>query len=229
MVQGIMLDGVWNSEPKDIKSTFLDFYKDKFSCHDSPVSLPMLPAHRLSIADHDFLEFMVFMDEIKAAVWDSGSQKAPGPDGYSFMFIKKFWDLLKHDIQSFVVRFFSTGTFPQGSDSAFITLIPKVSNPLFIKYYRPISLIGIYYKIVAKILANRLSKFIDSIISPEQYAFITGRQILDGPLIHSETIDWYKKRKMKMMLFKVDFEKAFDTVSWRYLDYVLDKLGFGIK
>ncbi|GKD24684.1 hypothetical protein Tco_1230898, partial [Tanacetum coccineum] len=94
MVQGIMLDGVWSSKPKDIKLAFLDFYKDKFSCHDSPVSLPMLPAHRLSIADHDFLEFMVSMDEIKAAVWDSGSQKAPGPDGYSFMFIKKFWDLL---------------------------------------------------------------------------------------------------------------------------------------
>ncbi|GJW05106.1 hypothetical protein Tco_1563962 [Tanacetum coccineum] len=57
----------------------------------------------------NFLESMVSMDEIKAAVWDCGSQKAPGPDGYSFMFIKKFWDLLKHDIQSFVVCFFSTG------------------------------------------------------------------------------------------------------------------------
>ncbi|GJU29578.1 RNA-directed DNA polymerase, eukaryota, reverse transcriptase zinc-binding domain protein [Tanacetum coccineum] len=131
--------------------------------------------------------------------------------------------------QSFVVRFFSTGTFPKGSNSAFITLIPKVSNPLFIKDYRPISLIGIHYKIVAKILANRLSKVTESIISPEQTAFIKGRQILDGPLILSETIDWYKKRKKKMMLFKVDFEKAFDSVSWRYLDYVLDKLGFGIK
>nr|GEW25967.1 RNA-directed DNA polymerase, eukaryota, reverse transcriptase zinc-binding domain protein [Tanacetum cinerariifolium] len=70
---------------------------------------------------------------------------------------------------------------------------------------------------------------IESIISPKQSALIMGQQILDGPLILSETIDWYKKRKKKMMLFKVDFEKAFDSVSWRYLDYVLDKLGFGIK
>ncbi|GJZ07007.1 putative RNA-directed DNA polymerase, eukaryota, reverse transcriptase zinc-binding domain protein, partial [Tanacetum coccineum] len=149
----------------------------------------MLPAHRLSIADLDFLESMVSMDEIKAAVWDCGSQKALGPDGYSFMLIKKFWDLLKHDLQSFVVRF---------------------------------SLL-----IVSKILANRLSKVIDSIISPEQYVFITGQQILDGPLILS--VDWYKKRKKKMILFKVDIEKAFDFVSWRYLDNVLDKSGFGIK
>ncbi|GKD43794.1 putative RNA-directed DNA polymerase, eukaryota, reverse transcriptase zinc-binding domain protein [Tanacetum coccineum] len=142
MVQGIMLDGVWNSEPKDIKSAFLDFHEDKFSCHDSSVSFrPMLPAHRFSIADQNFLESMVFMDEIKAAVWDCGSQKAPRLDEC-----------------------------------------------------RTVSLIGIHCKIVAKSLANRLSKVIDFIISPEQSAFITGRQILDDPLILSETIDWYKKR-----------------------------------
>ncbi|GJS33128.1 putative RNA-directed DNA polymerase, eukaryota, reverse transcriptase zinc-binding domain protein [Tanacetum coccineum] len=191
----------------------------------------MLPAHRLSIAKRDFLESMVSMDEIKAAVWDCGSQKAPGPDGYSFMFIKKFWDLLKHDIQSFVVYFFSNATFPQGSNSAFIMLILKVSNPLLIKDYRPISLIGIHYKIVAKILANRLFKVIYSIISPEQFAFITEWQILDSPLILSETIDLYKKRKKKMMLFKVDFEKAFDSVSWRtsILIYGNPKSEFSLK
>ncbi|GJR22496.1 RNA-directed DNA polymerase, eukaryota, reverse transcriptase zinc-binding domain protein [Tanacetum coccineum] len=88
-----------------------------------------------------------------------------------------------------------------------------VTTPRFpsLQYYRPIYLIGIHYKIVAKILANRLSKVIDSIISSEQYSFITRRQILDYPLILSETIDWYKKRKKKMMLFKVDFQKAFNS------------------
>ncbi|GJY09334.1 hypothetical protein Tco_0377519 [Tanacetum coccineum] len=61
--------------------------------------------------------------------------------------------------------------------------------------------------------ANRLSKVIDSVISHEQSAFIAGRQILDGPLILSEVIDWYKKRKKKMLLFKVDFKKAFDSTN----------------
>nr|GEV18679.1 RNA-directed DNA polymerase, eukaryota, reverse transcriptase zinc-binding domain protein [Tanacetum cinerariifolium] len=106
----------------------------------------------------DLLEAVVSMEEIKTAVWDCGSNKAPGK-------------------------------FPQGVNSAFITLIPKVSNPLFIKDYRPISLIGFHYKIVTKILSNRLSMVIDSIISSEQSAFISGRQILDGPLILSEIID----------------------------------------
>nr|GEV71902.1 RNA-directed DNA polymerase, eukaryota, reverse transcriptase zinc-binding domain protein [Tanacetum cinerariifolium] len=87
--------------------------------------------------------------------------------------------------KEFVVSFFSSGKFPQGVNSAFITLIPKVSNPLFIKDYRPISLIG--------------------------------RIIIDGPLILSEIIDWYKKRKKKLMLFEVDFEKAFNSVTRTYI------------
>nr|GFC89730.1 RNA-directed DNA polymerase, eukaryota, reverse transcriptase zinc-binding domain protein [Tanacetum cinerariifolium] len=179
---------------KDIKKDFFNFYKKKFSCHDSQIFfLSFMSAHRLNTSDQDLLEAVVSTEEIKTAVWDYGSNKAPGVN------------------------------------SAFITLIPKVSNPLSIKDYRPISLVGLHYKIVAKILSNRLSKVIDSIISPEQSAFISGRQILDGPLILSEIIDWYKKRKKKLMLFKVDFGKAFDSVSWEYLDYMLHKLGFGSR
>ncbi|GKB28028.1 RNA-directed DNA polymerase, eukaryota, reverse transcriptase zinc-binding domain protein [Tanacetum coccineum] len=117
---------------------------------------------------------------------------------------------------------------PTGANSSFITLIPKVTNPIHVNEFWPISLIGIRYKIIAKVLANKLSKVINNIVSPEQTTCIASRQILDGPLILSEVIDWYKKRKKKMLLFKIDFEKAFDSVSWRYLDFMLCNLGFGI-
>ncbi|GJY38702.1 putative RNA-directed DNA polymerase, eukaryota, reverse transcriptase zinc-binding domain protein [Tanacetum coccineum] len=204
--------------------------QEKFNSHDTMMNFPSFTAERsLSITDRIYLESVVSLEEIRSAVWDCGSQKAPGPDGFSFLFVKKFWEFIKHDIQSFVVKFFDSSELPLCTNSAFITLIPKVPNPLFIKDYRPISLIGIQYKIIVKILANRLSKVIDSIISQEQSAFISGRQILDGPLILSEIIDWYKKRNKKLLLFKVDFEKAFDSVSWRYLDHVMCMLGFGVK
>ncbi|GKA12764.1 putative RNA-directed DNA polymerase, eukaryota, reverse transcriptase zinc-binding domain protein, partial [Tanacetum coccineum] len=194
-IQGILQEGVWVSDPGAIKMAFLEFYKEKFSCHDSPVILPsMSSAKSLSDSDRHLLDSMVSLEEIKNAVWDCGSQKAPGPDGFSFMFVKKYWDIMKIDIQNFVMRFFSSSSFPPGTNSSFFTLIPKVSNPLYIKDFRPISLIGFQYKIVAKILANRLSKVMDSIISHEQSAFISGRQILDGPLILSEVIEctWRK-------------------------------------
>ena len=145
------------------------------------------------------------------------------------LFVKKYWDILKSNIFEFVSTFFESRKMPPGSNSSFITLISKVKNPIYVKDFRPISLIGIHYKIIAKVLANRLSKVVDKIVSHEQSAFISGRQILDGPLMLSEVIDWYKKRKKKMLLFKVDFEKAFDSVSRKYLDFMLHNLGFGPK
>ena len=70
---------------------------------------------------------------------------------------------------------------------------------------------------------------VHKLVSPEQSAFISGRQIVDGPLMLSEIMDWYKKKKRKLMVFKVDFEKAYDSVSWKYLDHVLSQFGFGSK
>ncbi|GJV04020.1 RNA-directed DNA polymerase, eukaryota, reverse transcriptase zinc-binding domain protein [Tanacetum coccineum] len=96
---------------------------------------------------------------------------------------------IQKDLYDFVNLFFASCVMPNGANSSFFTLIPKVNNPTLITDFRPISLIGIHYKIIAKILANRLSKVIDKIVSKEQSAFIAGRQILDGPVILSEIIE----------------------------------------
>nr|GEW86379.1 RNA-directed DNA polymerase, eukaryota, reverse transcriptase zinc-binding domain protein [Tanacetum cinerariifolium] len=125
------------------------------------------------------LETLVSFDEVKNAVWDGGSYKALGPDGFSFAFAKIYWDCIKVNILEYVNIFLDTGSLPHGSTFFFSTLIPKVSNLIFIKDFGPISLTGVHYKIIAKIQA----KLIDKIVSHEQSAFIVGRQILDGPLI----------------------------------------------
>nr|GEV33431.1 RNA-directed DNA polymerase, eukaryota [Tanacetum cinerariifolium] len=78
-----------------------------------------------------------------------------------------------------------------------------------------------------QLLANRLAGVLDKVVSPVQSAFISGHQILDGPLMVSEIIDWYIKRNKILMIFKVNIEKDFDLVSCRYLDYVLSQIGFG--
>ncbi|GJT20008.1 hypothetical protein Tco_0878714 [Tanacetum coccineum] len=99
----------------------------------------------------------------------------------SFTIVKKYWDTIQKDLYDFINLFFATCVMPNGANSLFFTLIPNVNNPTLITDFRPILLIGIHYKIIAKILANRLSKVIDKIVSKEQSAFIDGRQILDGP------------------------------------------------
>nr|GFC18612.1 RNA-directed DNA polymerase, eukaryota, reverse transcriptase zinc-binding domain protein [Tanacetum cinerariifolium] len=94
-------------------------------------------------------------------------------------------------------------------------------------HFRPISLIGSVYKIITKILANRLCVVPPYLISDVQSAFVANRQILDGPFILNELISWCKFKKLNGMIFKVDFENDFGYVKWDYLDETLK--AFGLK
>lgn len=71
-----------------------------------------------------------------------------------------------------------------------------------------------------------MASIIDDLVSPEQSAFVKGRQILDGPLIVNEVIDWFKRKKKKLMVLKVEFDKAYDYVSWHYLLNIMEYIGF---
>jgi len=166
------------------------------------------------------------MEEVKAAVWDVDSFKCPRPDGITFGFIKDFWDMLKADVMRFLVEFHRNGRLSKGINSTFIALIPKVDNPHRLNDFHPISLVGSLYKILAKVLANRLRSVIGLVISDSQSAFIKSRQILDDILVANEIVDEARKLQKELLLFKVDFEKAYDTVDWGYLDEVMNKMGF---
>ncbi|KAJ0870075.1 putative RNA-directed DNA polymerase [Helianthus annuus] len=165
-------------------------------------------------------------EEIKDAVWECGDDKAPGPDGLTFGFIKHFWELVETDFIILLDYFYVHGTLNRGCNSSFITLVPKIANPNHIKDFRPISLIGCISKVVSKVLANRLKKVISSLVNDTQTAYIEGGSILDGPLIINELVSWGRKCKKKMLLFKVDFEKAFDSLNWDFLLSVLTQMGF---
>ncbi|GKB41918.1 RNA-directed DNA polymerase, eukaryota, reverse transcriptase zinc-binding domain protein [Tanacetum coccineum] len=138
-------------------------------------------------------------------------------------------ELIDVDVVAAVQEFFVTSKFPRGCNSSFIALMLKVQDAKVVKYFCPISLIGSMYKIIAKVLANRLSIVILNLISEVQSAFVSNRQILDGPFILNEFLSWCKYKNTKALIFKVDFEKAFDSVRWDYLDDTLKAFGFGEK
>ncbi|XP_071741363.1 uncharacterized protein [Rutidosis leptorrhynchoides] len=192
-IHGLMVNGVWVDDPNDVKNTFFEFFKSKFDAFDTDASCTSIsPNYVLSSDEVANLERDIDDAEIKRAVCDCGSFKAPGPDGMSFRFIKHFWDILQHDLCRDIRLFFTHNTMPHGAKSAFFSLIPKIANPTVVTDFRPISLVGFFYKIISKILTNRLLHVIDKVISPVQSAFIAGRQILDGPMMLSEIISSYK-------------------------------------
>jgi len=99
----------------------------------------------------------------------------------------------------------------------------------FLNEFRPISLVGCVHKILYKILTNRLKNLLSSVIDTNQSAFLGGRGMLDSILVANEIVDFLKKEKRSGVLAKVDFEKAYDSVKWNFLYYMLGRLGFNSK
>ena len=166
--------------------------------------------------------------KVKAAVWDCDSFKSSGPDGVNFGFIKEFWEDIKGDVMRFISNFHRNGKLRRGINTTFIALIPKVDSPHRLNDFRPLALVGCLYKILSKVLDNRLRVIIGRVASETQTTFEKDRQILDGILIANEVVDEAQKSKKELMLFKVDFAKAYDLVDWEYLDAIMHKMAFQV-
>lgn len=141
------------------------------------------------------LEKMPDREEIREAIWSCDSNKAPGYDGFILRFIKEMWDTVREDIISFVQNFFTSGQFPQSINTTWVSLIPKIKNPEVLEEYWPISVVGSLYKIVSKLLANRIKPVISEVISHTQTGFIQDSFITDGILIANVIVMWLKRKK----------------------------------
>ncbi|GAU39170.1 hypothetical protein TSUD_372700 [Trifolium subterraneum] len=164
--------------------------------------------------------------EVKDIVLNCDGNKSPGPDGFNLNFFKACWYIVKNNVMAFLREFHEHAILPKAVTASFLTLAPKKDHPHVLFYYRPICLIGSLYKIISKLLANRLKWVLGKVISNCQSAFLPQRQILDGVVVLNEIIDLAKRSKDECLLFKVDFERAYDTVNWGFLGRMMVKMGF---
>ena len=125
--------------------------------------------------------------------------------------------------------FHGSGSIPKGCNASFVALVPKVRDPSNLEQYRPISLVGVMYKIISKVLAERMKKVLPVVIDECQSSFLRDRGILDSVLTANEVFEDIRRRRMSGLCFKVDFEKAYDSVRWEFLFDMLQRLGFHCK
>lgn len=154
-------------------------------------------------------------EEVYAALTQMSPLKAPGPDGFTADFFQKNWKIVGDEVSEAVLHTLNSGIMPEALNLTHIVLIPKLKNPSCVKDFRPISLCNVLYKIISKVLANRLKKILPEIISPSQSAFVPGRLISDNILAAYETLHTMHtgmRSKKGFMAVKPDMSKAYDRV-----------------
>ena len=160
-MNGTLVEGV-----QPIRNAVFSHFKECFTASNTILlGVNNLAFKTLSHTEGGSLTKPFSVAEVKAAVWDCDNYKSPGPDGVHFGFLKDFWDDVKGDVMHFITDFHRNGWLTRGINISFIVLILKVNSPHRLNDFRPISLVGCLYKILSKVLANRLLMVMGSLIS----------------------------------------------------------------
>ncbi|GAU37233.1 hypothetical protein TSUD_375350 [Trifolium subterraneum] len=208
------------------KSYFDTLFKPRDGDHDPVLNL-IQP--RVTDDDNFVLTAPITKVEIQQALFQMHPDKSPGPDGFNLAFHQRFWEQCSDDIFSAASTWLERGYFPTSLNETNICLIPKCDNPTSMKDLRHISLCNVLYKMISKVLANRLKCCLDKCVSQEQSAFVEGRSILDNALICTEVIHALKRKtkgRRGELTLKIDISKAYDKVDWVFLRGVMTKMGF---
>ena len=156
------------------------------------------------------------------------SNKTPGTDGIPADFYKVFWNDIKPFFLASINASFEKGLLSISQRRGLITLIPKKDKPkCSIKNWRPISLLNCDYKIAAKSIANRIKKTLPSIINSDQTGFLKHRFIGENIRLLNYIISYTEKVEIPGLLLFIDFEKAFDTLEWPFIEKTLKYFNFG--
>jgi hypothetical protein len=163
------------------------------------------------------------LQELEDSLKDMDPNASPGPDGLPVSFYREFWTEIKLIMLEMFQEFFRGDLNLSRLNYGMISLIPKLKEANNIKQYRPICLLNVDYKWFTKVLTMRLTPYAEKLISNTQTAFIPGRYILEGVIILQEIMHELRVKKMKGIILKLDFEKAYDKVHWDFMMDVLRK------
>ena len=217
----------------NLKSYITTYYKGLFGPPDDSdlqfdennfVDIPQVSQLENEALIQEFTE-----KEIKEAIFQMEHNKAPSPDGFPAEFYQVFWDVIKDDMLD-LFRDFHNGTLSLFSlNFSTIILLPKCAEAMKIQQYRPICLLNVSFKIFTKVATNRIMSVAQKVISPTQTAFIPGRNIMEGVVILHETMHELHRKNKSAVIFKIDFEKAYDNVKWSFVQQTFRMKGFSPK
>lgn len=230
-----MLDEADNpiSAQRDLEAHIIKFYQQLYT-QDTQVEENQAAReecfrylHQSVTAEHN-MELLkpLTVEEVKEAMQQLPGGKAPGTDAIPAEVYQDFWEEIDSDIYNFASEVISLAHIDKELNVSKIALLPKTEDRSRIKNFRPISLLNTLYKVIAKIYANRMKPMLHHWILPSQTGFVPNRCILDNIFLAFETLDWTLESNQKIIMLLLDFEKAYDRVSWSFLKQTMGRMGF---
>ena len=210
-------NGDWHTDQAGISQVAVGYFTQLFST-SSPATVDevvSLVEQKVSPNMNDAMLAPFTVEEVKAALFQMNPSKAPGLDGMTALFFQKYWHIVGSDVSTAVLDFFNTGRMLGSINFTNIALIPKVKSPVCMSQFRPISLCNVLYKLVSKVLVNRMKNVLPRVISDCQSAFVPERMITDNVIVAFEVLHYLKNLRVggnSQMAVKLDMSKAYDQV-----------------
>ena len=185
---------------------------------------------QLNNDEKEHFEELISFDEITAALRKMKKGKSPGSNGYTSCFFKHFWDQIGPFLYRGFNYAFKRKQMMRSHNEGIVKMIPKMGKPLDnIKSWRPISLLNVDFKIFSAAISARLQTIIGDLIEPAQSGFLKGRYIGENIRLIYDVLNYAERHDKSGILMSVDFEAAFDSVSWEFLCEALKQYNFGPK
>lgn len=215
----------WCSFKNELHKVALEYFEDLFIANPNTGIPHNWPNHFKSSSSRQAanLNCEISLDEVRNALFSIGPSNAPGEDGYPAMFYLHFWHTCHRDIYDTI----KSMSLPDSLNNTLITLILKNNNPTSMSNLRPVSLCNTIYKVLAKVIVSCIKPLLQNIISPTQASFVPGRQIVDNIVIVQELLNKFRNSKGKkgFLTWKIDLFKAYDRLSWKFIDDILWEVG----
>ncbi|CAA7024809.1 unnamed protein product [Microthlaspi erraticum] len=220
------------SETTALKNMVLGYYSELMGKANPDVRPPSFPTlssilgFRCSEGLSRRLSTLPSLEEIKDAVFVLPKNKAPGPDGFTVEFFTLSWDLVRNDLISAVKDFFLNGTLTRQVNATVISLIPKILGASVLSDFRPISLCNTVYKVISRLLANRLKLITLDVVQRNQVGFVNSRLLCENVLLAPELVmDFNRPGPTSRGCVQIDITKAYDNVNWSFILNILEALG----